>query len=367
MKSYVVGGWVRDKVMGQPSSDKDWVVVGSTEKELLDKGFIQVGASFPVFLHPETKQEYALARKEVKTGQGYHGFRVDFDENVTLDEDLLRRDLTINAIAWDPETQTTVDPFGGLADIESKILKNVSPAFVEDPLRVIRLARFHSLFSDFTISDELLSFVKTIVQNGEMKTLAKERIVREFEKAHCQRAHVSLFWKHCLDWEVCTQVFNVSPVSWNQFERLFQTYYHQCSYQDDRHRLCLALTLYQISLKSHKVSDGQNLLKCFSKKVQRFVKLMIETYELKESWTIDSFVEFIIRNRLTHLTTPRYYCFDCFSLPLSDQQVHQLLVSIDAADKSAIINSELETSAKEQMIQYYRNLILNGQFKDSFS
>ena len=138
---YLVGGAVRDELLGLEPRERDWVVVGGTPDELTQQGFRQVGASFPVFLHPETAEEYALARTERKQGHGYHGFSVDFDPGVTLEEDLARRDLTINAMARD-ETGVLVDPFGGQGDIEKRVLRHVSPAFREDPLRVLRVARF---------------------------------------------------------------------------------------------------------------------------------------------------------------------------------------------------------------------------------
>jgi tRNA nucleotidyltransferase (CCA-adding enzyme) len=175
MKAFIVGGWVRDKILGIISQDKDWVVVGATPEDLLCQNFKQVGASFPVFLHPLTQEEYALARTERKTGSGYHGFSVSFDKTVTLEEDLLRRDLSINAIAFDVDNEIYVDPFGGIQDLENKVLRHVSDAFSEDPLRVVRLARFHSLFADFSIDQNLLQLVEKMIADSLLKELAKER------------------------------------------------------------------------------------------------------------------------------------------------------------------------------------------------
>lgn len=141
MKTYLVGGAVRDKLLGLKVTDRDWVVVGADINTMLNAGYQQVGADFPVFLHPKTHEEYALARTERKSGQGYTGFVCDFTPDVTLEEDLLRRDLTINAIAQ-AEDGTLVDPYGGQQDLEARLLRHVSPAFVEDPLRVLRVARF---------------------------------------------------------------------------------------------------------------------------------------------------------------------------------------------------------------------------------
>ena len=183
-QTYLVGGAVRDDLLGLKVVERDWVVVGSTPAEMLDIGFKQVGASFPVFLHPENGEEYALARTERKQGHGYHGFNVDFHAGVTLEEDLERRDLTINAIAQDQHGKL-VDPFGGLKDLENKLLRHVSDAFVEDPLRVLRVARFAARFAPlgFCIHDSTMDMMKQITSSGELQHLAAERIWREIERA----------------------------------------------------------------------------------------------------------------------------------------------------------------------------------------
>lgn len=184
MQTYLVGGAVRDKLLGLPVKDRDWVVVGATQKQMLDAGFNQVGKGFPVFLHPESKQEYALARIERKTAPGHGGFEFDASASVTLEEDLLRRDLTINAIA-ETEDGKLIDPYGGCQDIEQRILRHVSPAFREDPLRVLRVARFAARFAHmgFTVAPETLQLMQDIVDSGELQTLVKERIWQEIEKA----------------------------------------------------------------------------------------------------------------------------------------------------------------------------------------
>ena len=184
MKVYLVGGAVRDSLLGLEVKDKDFVVVGSTVDEMLKLGYQQVGKDFPVFLHPKTKQEHALARTERKTGSGYIGFTVDASQAVTLEEDLLRRDLTINAIAKD-ETGKLVDPYNGRQDLNAKVLRHVSDAFVEDPLRVLRVARFAARFAElgFTIAPETLALMTEISQSGELKTLSAERVWVETEKA----------------------------------------------------------------------------------------------------------------------------------------------------------------------------------------
>lgn len=183
-ETYLVGGAVRDSLLGLEVAEHDWVVVGSTPEAMLDGGFRQVGASFPVFLHPESGDEYALARTEKKQGHGYHGFKVDFHPGVTLEEDLERRDLTINAIAQDQHGEL-VDPFGGKRDLEQKVLRHVSAAFVEDPLRVLRVARFAARFAPlgFRVHESTLTLMQEITRSGELQHLAAERIWREIERA----------------------------------------------------------------------------------------------------------------------------------------------------------------------------------------
>ena len=179
MKIYTVGGAVRDKVMGRPVHDVDYVVVGSTVEEMLSLGFKPVGKDFPVFLHPETKQEYALARTERKVAPGYKGFVFHASPDVTLEEDLLRRDLTINAMAMSEEGEL-IDPFGGKRDIEEKVLRHVSTAFSEDPVRILRLARFAARYTDFSVAPETMELMKNMVSSGEVDALVPERIWKEY-------------------------------------------------------------------------------------------------------------------------------------------------------------------------------------------
>lgn len=184
MQVYLVGGAVRDTLLGRKVKDKDWVVTGATPEAMLQAGYQQVGKDFPVFLHPKTKEEYALARKEKKSGAGYTGFETDTSVNVTLEEDLIRRDLTINAMAQD-EQGALIDPYQGQQDLEQRILRHVSEAFVEDPLRVLRVARFAARYKQygFTIAPETLTLMTEIAQSGELKTLSAERVWVETAKA----------------------------------------------------------------------------------------------------------------------------------------------------------------------------------------
>ncbi len=181
MRCYVVGGAVRDALLGLPVQDHDWVVVGATPDEMLARGFKQVGKDFPVFLHPQTGEEYALARTERKSGRGYHGFTVHASPEVTLEEDLLRRDLTINAIAR-AEDGSLIDPYGGRGDIERRVFRHVSPAFAEDPVRILRVARFAARFADFTVAPETLALMRTMVDDGEVDHLVPERVWQELAR-----------------------------------------------------------------------------------------------------------------------------------------------------------------------------------------
>jgi tRNA nucleotidyltransferase (CCA-adding enzyme) len=181
METYLVGGAVRDALLGLEVSDRDFVVVGASPQGLLSQGFIPVGSDFPVFLHPTTKAEYALARTERKTGAGYKGFVFHADEQVTLLEDLARRDLTINAMAQDERTGEIIDPFGGQADLAAGILRHVSPAFSEDPVRILRIARFAARFG-FSIAPETLALMKKMVIKGEVSALVPERVWQELSR-----------------------------------------------------------------------------------------------------------------------------------------------------------------------------------------
>lgn len=184
MKVYLVGGAVRDQLLGLSVKERDWVVVGGTKEALLNKKFKQVGRDFPVFLHPQTQEEYALARTERKSAPGYYGFECDFSPHVTLDEDLSRRDLTINAMAMDENGQL-IDPYQGLVDLNNKILRHVSPAFVEDPVRVLRVARFAARFYHlgFRLANETRALMYAMVKRGELAHLVAERVWQEWQRS----------------------------------------------------------------------------------------------------------------------------------------------------------------------------------------
>lgn len=181
MKVYAVGGCVRDALLGRAGGDRDWVVVGATPEALIAAGFRPVGRDFPVFLHPQTNEEYALARTERKSAPGYHGFVVHAAPDVTLEQDLARRDLTINAMALDDEGHL-IDPFGGQKDLAAKLLRHVSPAFAEDPVRILRVARFAARFADFKVADETLMLMRQMVAAGEVDALVPERVWQELAR-----------------------------------------------------------------------------------------------------------------------------------------------------------------------------------------
>lgn len=224
MQVYLVGGAVRDQLLGRPVKDKDFVVVGATAADMLAAGFNQVGADFPVFLHPETQEEYALARTERKLGHGYQGFSVHASPDVTLFDDLQRRDLTVNAMAIEvmsltdnrPINGEIIDYYGGLQDIKDKVLRHVSEAFSEDPLRVLRTARFYSRYYDlgFSIADETLHLMQMLVSSGELAHLSAERIWQESSRAMMQNSpHV--YWQQLFISGVLQACFTPLHDTWN--------------------------------------------------------------------------------------------------------------------------------------------------------
>jgi tRNA nucleotidyltransferase (CCA-adding enzyme) len=193
MQIYMVGGAVRDALLGLPVQDRDWVVVGATPEQLMAQGYLAVGKDFPVFLHPQTREEYALARTERKTARGYRGFAVHAAPDVTLQQDLARRDLTINSIAaparqqratavFHPDFEALIDPYGGQRDLRAKVLRHVTDAFREDPVRILRLARFAARFEDFSVAPETLALMRDMVASGEVDALVPERVWQELAR-----------------------------------------------------------------------------------------------------------------------------------------------------------------------------------------
>ena len=185
MQIYMVGGAVRDKLLGRPVNDRDWVVVGATPEQMQKLGYLPVGRDFPVFLHPETREEYALARTERKSGRGYRGFEVHSSPDVTLEEDLSRRDLTINAIASSADASSArslFDPYSGIQDLQARVLRHVTDAFREDPVRILRVARFAARFTDFTVAPETMQLMREMVDAGEVNHLVPERVWQELAR-----------------------------------------------------------------------------------------------------------------------------------------------------------------------------------------
>ena len=192
MQTYMVGGAVRDALLGLPVNDHDWVVVGATPEAMIAQGYLPVGRDFPVFLHPQTHEEYALARTERKTGPGYRGFAVHADPSVTLEQDLARRDLTINAIAQD-DTGALIDPFGGQRDLSERVLRHVTEAFREDPVRILRVARFAARFASFRLAPETLQLMREMVQAGEADQLVPERVWQELARGLMEASPSRMF------------------------------------------------------------------------------------------------------------------------------------------------------------------------------
>jgi tRNA nucleotidyltransferase (CCA-adding enzyme) len=217
MQVYLVGGAVRDELLGRAASERDWVVVGATPEALERAGYRAVGREFPVFLHPQTHEEYALARVERKTGPGYRGFETRFSPEVTLEQDLERRDLTINAMARAADG-TLIDPYGGRRDLEQRLLRHVSPAFVEDPVRVLRVARFAARLAQlgFTLAPETLALMRRMVESGEINSLVAERVWRELQRA-LGEANPELFFEVLQD---CGALALLLPeLAWNPVQR----------------------------------------------------------------------------------------------------------------------------------------------------
>ncbi len=223
MKFFLVGGAVRDELLGISPKERDWCVVGATPDKLITQGYKKVGKDFPVFLHPKTKEEFALARKERKSGRGYHGFEFDISEDISLEEDLLRRDLTINAIAKDSKGNL-IDPYGGLDDIKNRVLRHVSDAFTEDPVRILRVAKFAARFAslNFKISDETMTLMKSMVKQGEIDDLVADRVWKETEEALLGK-NTRVFFEVLLDCGALSRLFpeieilfgTPQPVKWH--------------------------------------------------------------------------------------------------------------------------------------------------------
>ncbi|MFT2110719.1 tRNA nucleotidyltransferase [Marinomonas sp. 2405UD68-3] len=269
---YLVGGAVRDELLGLNVVDKDWLVTGATPGDLLSEGYTQVGKQFPVFLHPKTKEEYALARTEKKQGVGYTGFMCDFSPDISLEDDLLRRDLTINAIAKD-EWGKIHDPFNGQSDIKNRIFRHVSNAFIEDPLRVLRVARFAARFAqfDFSIAPETLELMREISQSGELLTLPKERVWKELEKA-LQTSDPDCFFSILHQCDALNTLF--PELSWPINNQSWENFSHSAPFQKWAY-LCS---------ESH--PDSIKTLQSKSKVPKQFANLALQVSEFIHDYTL---------------------------------------------------------------------------------
>lgn len=356
MKIYLVGGCVRDRFLGLEADDRDWVVVGASESELRKKGFKKVGAHFPVFLHPQTKEEYALARVERKHGQGYGGFIVQADPSVTLEDDLRRRDLTINAVAFDPQTSEYIDPFGGLSDLKNQVLRHVSSAFSDDPLRLVRLARFAAVFSQMTIAQETEALAINIVRSGELRLLPVERVTLEIEKTYLKAKNIDRFWSLLQQWGALNELFmrsNFDVPTWDSIIAALPTSKELPS--EKRWSRALAQILDRCG-----PSVFKRLLLSLSvgSELQRLAKLAVGWWQLirLSEVTIQKMVSFLSQNRL--FQHPEHLR-ELDSLLESHEQKELLLKTRHFVDKMALESPRhwLEEYAPEQrryqLEQYY--------------
>lgn len=252
-KIYLVGGAVRSKLLNLPVNDRDFVVIGSSAKEMLALGFLRVGHSFPVFIHPVTKEEYALARRERKSGSGYAGFEVDCDKSITLEEDLHRRDITINAIAMDLEDNDKIYDFNnGIDDLKNRVIRHVSCHFIEDPLRVIRICRFVALLHDFnfTIADETDAIMRKLIHGGELLSLSPNRLLLELKKVFENTKYPDVFFQTMKKYKVLDQVLTafaaMPPEDYSYLRRGCRV--HKC-----KDALLLGLSLISCRMKSTEV------------------------------------------------------------------------------------------------------------------
>lgn len=283
MQTYLVGGAVRDRLLDLPVLERDWVVVGATAAELIALGYQQVGKDFPVFLHPQSKEEYALARTERKVSEGHTGFTVHAAPGVTLEEDLIRRDLTINAIAEDPDGRL-IDPYGGLKDIQERRLQHISAAFSEDPLRVLRVARFATKLKPlgFTISASTSALMSVIAESGELSLLSKERVWQETRKAlSCPQAHV--YFQVLLDHDALSQLAAALALGLeNQRHKL--TLLPQLADAEMRFSASVLLACQQT--QGFDLARGEAILSCFAtpKALQQETQLMLKHWSACEQF-----------------------------------------------------------------------------------
>ncbi|MDA1033930.1 MAG: hypothetical protein O2959_00040 [Proteobacteria bacterium] len=278
MKIYLVGGAVRDELLGIPFVEKDYVVVGSTIEEMVKNNFKPVGKDFPVFIHPKTFEEYALARTEKKEGVGYKGFKFYTSPKITLEEDLKRRDLTINAIAKD-ESGKIIDPFNGVNDISNKVLRHISTAFSEDPLRILRVCRFQAKFIDFQIDNDTKKYLLNMVANKELQFLSVDRIMLELKKVFLLR-HGYIFFKTLHDVGGSDQLFTTKNQELNNLSECFKPYFMSPFFLKVRFNLLWLYFQNKFSFILNK-----NYVTNFSKKDQAVIDLFFKLQEKLENFS----------------------------------------------------------------------------------
>lgn len=357
MQVYLVGGAVRDRLLDLTVKDKDFVVVGATPDELLSQGFQQVGASFPVFLHPKTHNEYALARLERKIGAGHKGFVVNSNQHVSLEDDLLRRDLTINALAMpvaglfdDSITGGVIDYYGGIKDLQDKKLRHVSPAFAEDPLRVLRVARFYARFYSlgFTVDGATEQLMQQLARSGELQTLSRERLWSEVVRA-MQEQHGFAFWELLWQLDIVAILLPKLAINWQDELRLQRTFtLLQASYDKP-----IAYSFAMLVSGFFTAQDTQSIADCATrlavpKHCQHFAILVCESYSLfTRPLTAKSIVPLIERTKAHNdSTTLRLLIVACY---------HYLAVY----ELQAVILQAVALTLFEQAIISYRRIGIN--------
>ena len=349
MNIYLVGGAVRDKLMGISIKDRDYVVVGSTPEEMVKLGFMPIGKDFPVFLHPKTNEEYALARTEKKVGKGYHGFEFFTSPTVTLEEDLKRRDITINAIAED-EDGKIYDPFNGVNDIKNKIIRHVSNAFCEDPLRVFRVARFYARFKDFKIHEDTEKLIEKIVSSGEIKSLSVERIYSEIlkgiEEEHADKMFLSFETSGVLK-EILPE-FNRSSIPFFALLIALRNTPNSIKAESKFLMILVLPSLLDIEIES----NNEYYLEFF--KLSRNAKNLFKSIKF-EAINLENFLSLSLENKLDCL-----YRLDFFRRPNITLEILDMLIPLVLACDKKILNNEYEKQLNLiKKIRLVKNLIIS--------
>ena len=356
LKCYIVGGWVRDFLCNRHCTDKDWVVVGGSANDLKTLGFEQVGASFPVFIHPKTKEEYALARSERKKGHGYHGFEINSCSNITLKEDLLRRDFTINAIAYDPGNRELIDPYGGQDDLKNKILRHVSPAFIDDPLRIIRLARFATYFPEFQIDPGTKVLAQNLSNSGELSNLSLERITQEIIKVYKYSDQPYKFWVVLDELNALDKIFP----NWNKIlPHVLPLLQKKITDLNPSQSFSYAMAVWHQAAMRMNEASPQDSLKLSSYHI-KLINIIIKAWGFREKNTPDSVfvLEVIFLTKALQETTLIQDVWAIVGNPiLKYEQVSLLVKKLKSLDTSWIV--KIEPPAKRHLVlkDFYQEYI----------